>query len=66
MAQQLSPDVVYHSYALLRRGQHKWDAWYDLRRVPSREGSKPPVQACQPVEILAQWDLKAPGAAVRP
>ena len=53
MAQQLSPDVVYHSYALLRRGQHKWDGWYDVLqangrplrtfvRVPSREGFDDP------------------------
>ena len=76
MAQQLSPDVVYHSYALLRRGEHKWDGWYDVLlangrplrtfvRVPSREGFDDPELACQAAEILAQWDLTASRPAAR-
>ena len=77
MAQQISPAVGYHSYARLRRGEHKWDGWYDVLlangrplrtfvRVPSSEGFDDPELACQAAEILAQWDLKAPGSAARP
>ena len=77
MAQQISPEVVYHSYALLRRGEHKWAGGSAVRlanghplrtfvRVPSSEGFDDPELACQAAEILAQWDLKAPGSAARP
>ena len=70
MAQQLSPDVVYHSYALLRRGERKWDGWYDVLhktdrrpiqtfvRVPSPEGFANAELACQAAEILAEWDFE--------
>ena len=72
-AQQLSPDVVYHPP--LRRGQHKWDGWYDVpagqrfRCAPScgcrpAKGFDDPELACQAAEILAQWDLE--GACIHP
>ena len=77
MARQISPDVVYCSYALPRRGERKWDGWYDVLlangrplrtfvRVPSREGFDDPELACQAAEILAQWDLKASASITRP
>ena len=77
MARQIFPDVVYCSYALPRRGERKWDGWYDVLlangrplrtfvRVPSSEGFDDPALACQAAEILAQWDLGATGLAPRP
>lgn len=77
MARQISPDVVYSSYALPRRGERKWDGWYDVLlasgqplrtfvRVPSSEGFDDPELACQAAEILAQWDLGAAGSPARP
>ena len=61
-------DFAFHPYAMPRRGaEPKWDGWYDLMknvspvrtfvRGPSREGFDDPDMACQPSEILAEWDI---------
>lgn len=65
----LSNEVIVKPYALLRRGQNRWDGWYDVLckadrrpirtfvRVPSPEGFANPELACQAAEILAEWDI---------
>ena len=68
MLTQAASDFVFQPYALLRRGQDKWDGWYDLQhkngspirsfvRVPSLEGFADAALACQAAEILAEWDM---------
>lgn len=68
MLMQAASDFVFQPYALLRRGQDKWDGWYDLQhkngspirsfvRVPSLEGFADAALACQAAEILAEWDM---------
>ena len=77
MLTQAAGDFVFQPYALLRRGQDKWDGWYDLFgkngrslrsfvRVPSREGFDDPKQACEAAEILAEWDIEAAYCMKRP
>ncbi len=70
MLMQAAPDFICQPYAVLRRGQNKWDGWYDILqkkdgcpirtfvRVPSPEGFDNAVLACQAAEILAEWDVE--------
>ena len=69
MSTLTSRDVILKPYALLRRGQNRWDGWYDVLkkddrspirtfvRVPSPEGFANAELACQAAEILAEWDF---------
>ena len=71
-------DVILKPYALLRRGQNRWDGWYDVLqkkdrrpirtfvRVPSPEGFANADLACQAAEILAEWDFERGYGLTRP
>lgn len=76
MTGQGGKEFVCKAYAVMRRGQNRWDGWYDVLqkkdrspvrtfvRVPSQEGFADADLACQAAEILAEWDLAA-GYGVR-
>ena len=76
MSRKFGHEVVCEAYAVMRRGQNRWDGWYDILRkkdrrpirtfvrVPSQEGFADAELARQAAEILAEWDLAA-GYGVR-